>query len=423
MTIEQVHIDQIIKLFSELKSKQDLVKLLSDAKNMLYGEECEPIQLKHLTYYANPKLSQIRYRTFSVNKKSGGERIINAPVKGLKAILCPLNFVFQCLYNPHISATGFVVGKSIVDNGKKHIGQNYVLNIDLKDFFHSFDLDRVKVGLLHELWGIDNIGKYKKKFEDDFNEKEKIAFLLACLCTHPFEIDGKIKTVLPQGSPTSPTLTNILCKPLDRKLQGLANRFGATYTRYADDITFSSPHNIYKREENPILNEKGAYDDFMSELERIIKKEKLTINHKKTRLQKRAYRQEVTGLKVNEKVNVQRRYIEQIRMWLYYWGKDGYEKAQQNFIQYYIVDKGHIKNKNAHLINVLDGKLEYLKMVKGDKDSTYKKLKDRFDELSNPISLILDIWENEGIEKAMTMYYENPDFDNNCKVQQKVIIK
>lgn len=419
MKIEQEHINQIRKQFAKLKNKEDLVSLLSEAKNMLYGEKSKPVQLKHLTYYANPKLSQIRYRTFSVKKKSGGERIINAPVKGLKAILCPLNFVFQCLYKPHISATGFVVGKSIVDNGKKHIGQNYILNIDLKDFFHSFDLYRVKFGLLRELWEMNNIGEYKKNFEDDFNEKEKIAFLIACLCTHPIEIDGKIKNVLPQGSPTSPTLTNILCKSLDRRLQGLANRFGATYTRYADDITFSSPHNIYKREENPILNEKGAYDDFMSELERIIKEEKLTINPKKTRLQKRAYRQEVTGLKVNEKVNVQRRYIKQIRMWLYYWEKYGYEKAQEIFLRDYIKDKGHVKNQNAQLMNVLAGKLDYLKMVKGAKDSTYKKLKERFDELSNPISLILDIWENEGIEKAMAMYYEKPDFDNNCKSTTK----
>ena len=141
-------------------------------------------------------------------------------------------------------------------------------------------------------------------------KKEPLAFLLASLCTHPFEIDGEVKTVLPQGSPTSPTLTNILCRKLDRRLTGLAYRFGATYTRYADDITFSSPHNIYTDEA------------FNKELKRIIEEDqKLVINPKKTRLQKAGYRQEATGLIVNEKVNVRRRYVKQIRMWLYYWEK------------------------------------------------------------------------------------------------------
>jgi RNA-directed DNA polymerase len=105
--------------------------------------------------------------------------------------------------------------------------------------------------------------------------KSPLAFLLASLCTHPFEIDGEVKTVLPQGSPTSPTITNILCKKLDRRLNGLANRFGATYTRYADDITFSSPHNIYNDEA------------FNKELKRIIEEDqKLVINPKENTLTK-----------------------------------------------------------------------------------------------------------------------------------------
>lgn len=234
----------------------------------------------------------------------------------------------------------------------------------------------------------------------DLNEdREPLAFLLASLCTHPFEIDGEEKTILPQGSPTSPTLTNILCKKLDRRLNGLANRFSATYTRYADDITFSSSHNIYTNEE------------FNKELKRIIEEDqKLVINPKKTRLQKAGYRQEATGLVVNNKVNVRRRYVKQIRMWLYYWEKYGYEKANQIFKRDYIADKGHVKNMNATLVNVLDGKLEFLKMVKGVEDGTYKGLKERFDLLvgfTDPINQLLDIWESEGIDKAMDVYFND----------------
>jgi len=386
MKIEQAHIDQIRKQFAELQSKKDLVKLLSDAKNMLYGEECKPVQLKALTYYANPTLCKKRYQTFTIKKKSGADRIINAPVKGLKSILRSLNFVLQCVYEPHEAATGFVLEKSIVDNAKKHVGHHYVLNMDLKDFFHTFDRNRVKMGFIYEPFNLNG-------------DKEPLAFLLASLCTHPFEIEGEVKTVLPQGSPTSPTLTNILCKKLDRRLTGLANRFGATYTRYADDITFSSPHNIYTDEE------------FNKELKRIIEEDqKLVINPKKTRLQKAGYRQEATGLIVNDKVNVRRRYVKQIRMWLYYWEMYGYEKAEQIFKRDYIADKGHVKNINAQLVNVLDGKLEFLKMVKGAEDGTYKGLKERFDILvgfTDPINKVLNAWQTEGIDQAMSIYYKD----------------
>jgi len=353
MKIEQQHIDQIRQKFASMQNKEDLVSLLSDAKNILYGKECKPFELKSLTYYANPDLCKKRYAKFSVKKKSGGERTINAPVSGLKSILRSLNFILQCVYEPHNAAKGFVLNKSIVDNAKVHVGNHYVYNLDLKDFFHSFDRNRVKMGFIYEPFNLNG-------------EREPLAFLLASLCTHPFEVNGEIKNVLPQGSPTSPTITNILCKKLDRRLTGLANRFGAKYTRYADDITFSSPHNIYNDE------------DFKKELERIISEDnllkingkqkeigpQLKINSDKTRLQKSAYRQEVTGLILNDKVNVRQRYVKQIRMWLYYWEKYGYEKAQQIFTRDYITDKGHVKKGKPNLINVLDGKLEFLKMVK-----------------------------------------------------------
>ncbi len=386
MKVDQTHIKQIRKQFAAMQKKEDLAKLLSEAKNLLYGEECKPVQLKSLTYYANPEFCKNRYTTFTIKKKSGADRTIHAPVKGLKSILRPLNFVLQCIYEPHKAATGFVLDKSIVDNARKHVGHHYVFNLDLKDFFHSFDRNRVKMGFMYEPFNLKE-------------DKEPLAFLLASLCTHPFDVDGEIKTVLPQGSPTSPTITNILCRKLDRRLTGLANRFGAKYSRYADDITFSSPHNIYNDE------------DFQKELKRIIEEDqKLVINPDKTRLQKAQYRQEATGLIVNDKVNVRRRYVKQIRMWLYYWEKYGYEKAEQIFKRDYIADKGHVKKGKPDLINVLDGKLEFLKMVKGDMDGAYVKLKERFDSLAgvfSPINEVLDTWEKEGIEKAMNIYYKD----------------
>ncbi len=334
------------------------MQLLNTAKRHLDGGEHQPIEARSLNYYANPQLCNRRYRSFTVRKKSGGERIIHAPTRGLKSILRALNHVLQCVSEPHRAATGFVPNKCIRDNAAQHIGALYVYNLDLKDFFHSFDRNRVKLGFMSEPFGLRD-------------EREPLAFLLASLCTHPFEMDGELRAVLPQGSPASPTITNILCRTLDRRLSGMAKRFGVKYTRYADDITFSSMTNVFRTKE------------FQVELKRIIEEDQsLVINPAKTRMQTEQYRQEVTGLTVNEKVNVPRRYVKQVRMYLYYWEKYGYQKAQSLLARNYPADRGHARKKVPALENVLDGKLLYLKMVKGETDSTYKELGKRFAKLA-----------------------------------------
>ena len=266
-----------------------------------------------------------------------------------------------------------------MSGAKLHTNKNYVYNIDLKDFFHSFERKRVKWMFTQAPFNLSG-------------EREPLAFLLASLCTHPIEIEGQTRIILPQGAPTSPTLTNILCYGLDKKLSGLAKRFGATYSRYADDITFSSNKSIFKKEA------------FLSELQRIITSQGLTINEKKTRLQEKEYRQEVTGLIVNEKVNTYRRYVKQLRMWLHYIETYGYNKAEKIFRQDYIKEKGHIKYY-SNMNKVLEGKLLYLKMVKGEQDPTYLKLQQRFDKtLGLDIEKILHTGESEGLEQMNKNY-------------------
>jgi RNA-directed DNA polymerase len=201
--------------------------------------------------------------------------------------------------------------------------------------------------------------------------------MVATLCTFQFNSKERKRSILPQGSPCSPTLTNVLCFTLDRRLKGLAKRFGSDYSRYADDITFSSIHNLYK---DP---------SFLDELNRIIKDQGLVINDQKTRLVKKCFKQEVTGLIVNEKVNVRNRYVKQIRMWLYYWETYGYVKAEEVFIRDYSKDKGHILKRKPKFKLVLNGKLNFLLMVKSNTDSTYVKLKERFDRLTSNNSDIL----------------------------------
>lgn len=390
MKTEEVQITEIKQKFSQVGNKIDLLVLLNSANQIIYGDKSKPFTIHQLNYYADPSKCSKRYQTFNVKKKSGSERQINSPIKGLKALLKSLNLILQCIAEPHRLAFGFVLNKSIVDNARLHLNKNYVYNIDLKDFFHSFDRKRVKTVFSQEPFNLSG-------------DKEPLAFLLASLCTHPLIIDDEIKIVLPQGSPTSPTLTNILCIRMDRRLNGLAKKMGIKYSRYADDITFSSDRNIFKN------------DEFQTELKRIIELDQLlVINPKKTRLQNTLHRQEVTGLTVNEKVNVQKRYVKQIRMWIHYWEKYGYLRAQQLFINDYIKDKGHIMQGKPNLDNVLRGKLDFLKMVKGDDDVTYSKLKFRFHRLieRNPykkdmtkqLDEVLNTLISKGLHIAMDEY-------------------
>lgn len=207
-----------------------------------------------------------------------------------------------------------------------------------------------------------------------------IANIIASLCCTEMEVErineigewAKVKrNVLPQGAPTSPVITNIVCQRLDFLLLAVAKRFGLKYSRYADDITFSSMHNVYQPE-----------SEFLKELHRIIAEQNFHIKESKTRLQKDGYRKEVTGLLVNENVNVQQRYIKQLRMWLYYWERYGYERASGFFLQQYMAEKGHVKNGKPDMANVIGGKLDYLKMVKGSENELYLKLKSRFKNLN-----------------------------------------
>ena len=252
------------------------------------------------------------------------------------------------------------------------------------------------------------------------NAKEKfakssplnIANIIASLCCTEMEVERKNATgewekvkrnVLPQGAPTSPVITNIICQRLDYLLSAVAKRFGLKYSRYADDITFSSMHNVYQPD-----------GDFLTELHRIIADQGFHIKESKTRLQKDGYRKEVTGLLVNEKANVQQRYIKKLRMWLYFWERYGYERASAFFLQEYLADKGHVKKGKPVMANVIAGKLDYLKMVKGNENQLYLKLKGRFDELSGikviqnsrqeHLNNVIDLLFDKGLDDAMDIY-------------------
>lgn len=343
-------------LIGKINNLSDLTKVLN------YFKQCETNCEEHLftedvlKSYADPsKKVARRYKTFYIPKKNGKLREISAPNRNLKEILYYLNMMLGEVYQASPSAMGFVKGRSIVDNAKLHIGQNYVLNLDLSDFFTSISQSRV----------------CKRLQLAPFNFNEEVAKIISGLCCKKVVKDQKKGYALPQGAPTSPLLTNAVCDFLDKKLSRLSFSHGVKYSRYADDMTFSSMHNVYQED-----------SDFMKSLFSFIEEERFTVNPEKTRLQKRGERQEVTGLTVNDKVNTAHKYTRELRNILYMWEKYGYKDAYASFYRHYKATKGHVKKGEPVLENVIVGKLDFLKMVKGENDAVYTKLCSRLEALN-----------------------------------------
>jgi hypothetical protein len=448
MQLTPEHIAHIRHEFAAMSTKEEFVALLNYAKECLIGEHYRPFELKQITYYANPRVSGRRYKKFEIKKKSGGIRTIHSPVKGLSVIQRCLNLILQCVFTPHDAAKGFVQGKSIVDNAKIHVGRNYVYNIDLKDFFPSIDQARVwkclqlapfnlkdserrqivsrktiksEVIALMKAEGISEdrqiLNRVINKVSPQINKgRLQLANIIASLCCTEMIVERFIdgdwqqvkRNALPQGAATSPILTNIICQRLDYLLTGVAKRFGLKYTRYADDITFSSQHNIFKED-----------GEFIKELRRIIAEQGFHIKESKVRLQEAAYRQEVTGLIVNKTVNVSQNYIKQLRMWLYNWERYGYDRAYSYFLPSYVAGKTTPVKGKPDMANVIGGKLNYLKMVKGENNEMYLKLKERFDGLhnkKNDITVATKINSTPLIDTEKVFFSSSPSTSGQLKI-------
>jgi RNA-directed DNA polymerase len=319
--------------FYALKTPEDVAKLLG-------------VSHKRLVYHIYITNEASRYKVFEIAKKSGGVRKISTPITALKLIQRKLNQVLQAVYEVKPSVHGFVENKNIVTNAQAHAGKRYVLNLDLKDFFPSVNFGRVRGMLMAQ----------------PYNMNPEVATVLAQICCHDNQ--------LPQGAPTSPIVTNMICAKLDSQLQRLAKEYRSTYTRYADDITFSTtlpkfPQSLAHLEEETDKVILG------SPLLKIISDYGFAINEQKTRLQTRGNHQEVTGLTVNEFPNLDRTFIRQVRAMLHAWAKFGLKAAEAvHQGKYDCKSRLAIKGKPTFK-QVLRGKIEFIGMVKGKDDLIY----------------------------------------------------
>ncbi len=254
--------------------------------------------------FARKTATVTHYVRFRIPKKTGGERLISAPMPRLKkAQGWVLHEILEKL-TLHEAAHGFARGRSIVSNARPHVGHALLINVDLKDFFPTVGYPRVK-GLFQAL-----------------GYSEEVATLLGLLCTEPdvqeLVLDGRTYYVasgprhLPQGAPTSPAITNLLCRRLDRRLQAMAEELGFVYTRYADDLTFSAAS-----------EDVGQAAEVLRRLHRIVGHEGFIVHPQKTRVLRRGRRQEVTGVVVNHKPGVPRDVLHRFRATLFQIEKDG----------------------------------------------------------------------------------------------------
>ena len=328
--------EQIVEKFSFLKDRNDIADLLD-------------IDIQTLIYHVYRVPEDKKYKDFEIPKRHGGTRKISAPVTALKIIQRKLNYVLSCLYSPNNYIHSYRHDRNVYSNALQHAQSQLILNIDLKDFFPSIHIGRVK-GLF----------RYQP-----FNCNELVAKTLAQICCY--------RSSLPQGAPTSPIISNMICERMDKEISQLSRRFGYVYTRYADDITLSTlddnfSNNIVKTNENGQL-------EVGSELEELINRNSFAINKEKLRLRNANERQIVTGLVVNKFPNVKREYVRKIRGMLHSWKTFGLEAAEKEYHNQY--SNKSLRNPQRALPNyasVVKGKIEYLGMIRGKNDPIYLKL-------------------------------------------------
>ena len=207
----------MVKMSIDLKKNQEQLEKefcnLSSAENIA---DLLEIRYKDLIYYLYRLPNEKKYNTFEINKKNGKKRIVASPTTSLKIIQQKLNHILSIVYIPKPSSHGFIKERSIKTNALTHVKKKYVFNIDLKDFFPSINFGRVRGMFMAYPYYLS----------------PPVATVLSQICCY--------NSKLPQGAPTSPIISNMICVKLDSQLLHLAKQNRCLFTRYADDITFST---------------------------------------------------------------------------------------------------------------------------------------------------------------------------------------
>lgn len=283
--------------------------VLFDNKHLAAVLGITPLDFGKLLY----SIDDFCYHEVRIPKKNGNFRTLDIPSVDLKHIQ---RWILDNILNKmHVSgyANGFVKSKSILTNAQKHTNSECIANIDLRDFFPTVKFEQVF-----------RIFKY-------YGYTKELSYSLSKLCTY--------RGILPQGSPASPAITNIICLKLDKRLSALAKKYEAVFSRYADDITFSG---------------KKAIVHLLPHAIDIIHDEGFSVNSDKTHISFRHQRQEVTGLIVNgDTVRVSQKFKKQFRKEIYYCKKYGVRSHLEHINSHHSFYKEHMYGK-AYFINMVE---------------------------------------------------------------------
>jgi RNA-directed DNA polymerase len=313
-----------------------------------------------LTYYAYKNRA---YKTFDIPKRRGGTRKISAPANNLRILQMKLNHVLRLVYRAHVAVHGFALGRSIVSNAASHAKRRYVLNVDLRDFFGSINFGRVRGMLMARPYSLG----------------PGAATIIAQLCT--------FNGVLPQGAPSSPIITNMICGRLDSDLKKLAASHRCRYTRYADDITISASTRLFPEALARLDSSSGTKRTVIGDaLLDTLQKNGFEVNPDKVRLLLQGERQEVTGLVANRFPNVPRSYVRHLRGLLHAWERYGADAAANEFFANHD-HKGRGGAGAGLLRKVVRGKIEFVGRVRGKDDPIYLKLLIAFAKLNPSLGI------------------------------------
>ena len=239
--------------------------------------------------------------------------------------------------------------RSILSNAEKHQDARLLLNVDLKDFFQTIAFARVR-------------GVFIRRFQ----LPPDVATVLARLCCNT----GDVPDHLPQGAPTSPIISNMVCHSMDREFVSLSRKRGVYYTRYADDLTFSTRRRSFPPE--IAVMEDMRLVAVGSGIQRIVSENNFVLNDRKKRAAGRTERLSVTGLTVNEFPNIRREFLRSIRGMINAWQSHGLDAATATYIKHF-----DLNNKRSDFKKVLAGRLAFLRLVRGVDDRVFRRLYDR----------------------------------------------
>jgi RNA-directed DNA polymerase len=317
----------------ELTSEAELLKFLALSR----------AELKKIWWFRGRM-----YQKFEISKGKGKKRVISAPDRRLKMLQTKIASSLAPIYRPRSPVHGFVDGRSVKTNATAHLRSKFVMNLDSEGFFSAITEGRV-AGLMNAL-GIDG----------------RVAEILARICCN--------EGVLPQGAPSSPIISNMICFRMDKQLQRIGKESRCIYTRYADDITFSSYQPLTLLFEGPPPPAGNFSPDLLKDrLRDAFRSNGFAINPQKVHYADKHSRRTVTGLKINEHVNVDRKFVRNIRAALFVVEKQGVAVAQKILKDKY--------GREAALSLHLRGRISWVGHIKGPSDPIFRGLASRYNKI------------------------------------------